>query len=116
MLNSSPKHNRPTWLCCISWGLLFMGCLATGVKAQEETATQVYRKTLPSTVWIVWQMEPGRYSTGTGWVIDRTLKLVITNHHVVEGTEQVSVYFPQVDPDNPTTIMSDSQWYLDKGK
>lgn len=32
--------------------------------------------------------------SGTGWVLDAERRLVITNHHVIEGAKTINVYFP----------------------
>ncbi|MFQ5730318.1 MAG: trypsin-like peptidase domain-containing protein [Planctomycetaceae bacterium] len=32
--------------------------------------------------------------SGTGWILDVEQRLVITNHHVIEGAKTVNVYFP----------------------
>ncbi|MCA9135576.1 MAG: tetratricopeptide repeat protein [Planctomycetales bacterium] len=34
---------------------------------------------------------------GTGWVVDRQQRLMVTNHHVIEGWLDCDVYFPEYD-------------------
>ncbi len=49
----------------------------------------VYQSTLKSTAWITTSN-----ATGTGVVVDRDERLVITNYHVIQGNEKVTVFFP----------------------
>jgi tetratricopeptide (TPR) repeat protein len=63
--------------------------------AGADTATKnIYQRTLHGTCWIIVQHGNGA-STGTGWVVDRERKLVVTNQHVVENEDKVIVVFPQ---------------------
>src|SRR5262245_19945074 len=64
--------------------------LAAG-QDNEPTLPEAHRSLLPSTCWIVNQPLG---ATGTGWIIDARRRLIITNEHVVEGTDSVFVYFP----------------------
>jgi tetratricopeptide (TPR) repeat protein len=71
---------------------------------QSETAApgplppkEVYHKLLPSTCWVVREQQVGSetvVSCGTGWVVDVGRRLIVTNHHVVEGVDTVGVVFP----------------------
>src|SRR5439155_4712867 len=45
--------------------------------------------TLKSTCWVI---TPG--GDGTGWVLDREQKLIVTNRHVVGDFNEVKVMFP----------------------
>jgi tetratricopeptide (TPR) repeat protein len=57
------------------------------------TQKQVYRQTLRGTVKVYVRF--GNITvTGTGWVADQKLRLVMTNHHVVGNASAVSVLFP----------------------
>jgi tetratricopeptide (TPR) repeat protein len=52
---------------------------------------------LPSTCWVLHQKQVGNkvYSGwGTGWVIEGGRRLIVTNHHVVDGFDVVDVFFP----------------------
>ena len=83
-------------------------CLATTVAApaiaQETLSTtetslaapELYLQTLRGTVWIVNETAEGTFF-GTGWLVDEDTRLIITNDHVVEGTDQVKVYYPRFD-------------------
>lgn len=55
---------------------------------------QIYKKLLKSSVWIV-NVQPGSVGTGSGSVVDRDERLVLTNEHVAnEKATRVLVMFP----------------------
>ena len=64
------------------------------------SAEQLYRDILPATCWIVVATDDG-LATGTGWIVDRDQRLLITNHHVVADQKNrvvadnsLRVFFP----------------------
>jgi tetratricopeptide (TPR) repeat protein len=62
---------------------------AANASAAELKRSELYKRTLQSAAWIVTAK-----GSGSGWVVDRSARLVITNHHVTGGESQVKVYFP----------------------
>jgi S1-C subfamily serine protease/pSer/pThr/pTyr-binding forkhead associated (FHA) protein len=59
---------------------------------------QIFEKALPSTVWVVVpQGRPNAYSFGSGSLVDRERKLIITAQHVVGDRPDVAVFFPHYD-------------------
>ena len=52
-------------------------------------AQQIYNQAIHSVVWI----HAGEF-TGSGVLIDKRRKLVVTNQHVTDNTEWVDVFFP----------------------
>lgn len=54
----------------------------------------VYERTLRATVWVVSPMEGSRASMGTGVLVDRERRLLLTNYHVVGDRDEVVVFFP----------------------
>jgi HEAT repeat protein/S1-C subfamily serine protease len=63
--------------------------------AAAPDAEQIYKQLLKSTVLIIQVGSDGNsLGVGTGSLIDKQHKLVLTNHHVVEGASQVMVFFP----------------------
>src|SRR5262245_47091539 len=56
----------------------------------ENTASE---KILPSTAWVV-TISGSQFSTGTGCLIDRERRLLITCSHVVKDQPKATVYFP----------------------
>jgi S1-C subfamily serine protease len=61
----------------------------------------IYKRLLPSTaLFVVDRHDPaGKRVTalGTGWLVDRNRKLLVTNHHVVGDGLSVKVYFPIIE-------------------
>lgn len=67
------------------------------------TSEELYEHTLKGTCWVVMQK-----GSGTGWVLDRDKRLVITNAHVVPDTDEVKVYFPVKKGES---VQTDPTWY-----
>jgi HEAT repeat protein len=71
------------------------GETASASGADSPTGRDVYQHVLKSTVWIVVPNQDGSAMGGTGTLIDRGHKWVLTNFHVVAGaTNQILVFFP----------------------
>jgi S1-C subfamily serine protease len=66
------------------------------VFAGPENGEKVYQRTVHGTVWILVQRPEG-LASGTGSLIDKTHRLVITNYHVVGDSPKVFVFFPAFD-------------------
>ncbi len=67
-----------------------------GVSAQRPPdlpAQQIYNQAIHSVVWIA-TLGDNWFGKGSGVVIDKTRRLVVTNEHVVRNTELISVFFP----------------------
>ena len=58
-----------------------------------DSGTAVYQKVLKSTVWVHSERTRGT-ATGTGSLIDKGRRLVLTNYHVVGDVKRATVYFP----------------------
>src|SRR5262249_5822169 len=59
------------------------------------TANEVYQYTLKSVAWIFVPIDAQRAATGTGTLVDRQNRLVLTNYHVVAtGQGLAAVLFP----------------------
>ncbi len=69
--------------------LLAWAAWAAPVTDRPPTGPELSEKTLPSVAWVV----AGR-NKGTGWLVDRGRRLLITNHHVVGDEDGVEVVFP----------------------
>jgi S1-C subfamily serine protease len=61
--------------------------------AQELDTADLYLKVVKSTVYVVQPLKGG-YSRGSGSLIDKDKRLVLTNFHVVDEAEWVYVQFP----------------------
>ena len=68
--------------------------------AMAETTN--YSRVLPSTVWIITSNAEDQTSTGTGVLIDRERRLVLTNAHVVGESRTAVVFFPEIKDGTPT--------------
>jgi S1-C subfamily serine protease len=104
MTRTTPRLLSVAALALLS--LAFAGRAA----AKEYSAKELYKQTLRAT-GLVWTP----YGRGTGWVIDRGRKLMITNHHVVAGegssvVDEVAVVFPEYRKDR---VVAQRDAYLD---
>src|SRR5262249_44792405 len=63
-------------------------------KQVGASKNDIYRHVLKSTGWVVNLMSDQRAATGTGTVIDKRNRLLLTNYHVVYRAQQVLVLFP----------------------
>jgi tetratricopeptide (TPR) repeat protein len=68
----------------------------------------VYKKMLPGVVFIGVTNAEGDSWQGTGWVLDREQRLVVTNQHVIEGVEECSVFFPMFEEGRLITSLAQS--------
>ncbi|OWK43423.1 trypsin-like peptidase domain-containing protein [Fimbriiglobus ruber] len=85
--------------------------LVAPAAAQDVAAgTKVYKQTVPSVVWIH-STRTRALATGSGTLIDRERRLVLTNYHVVEDNPRATVYFPQFRDGQP---ISDRQYYEER--
>jgi len=89
---------RRTRLFFTALALGFAGLAIVLLWPKVDVRTKVYQKTLPSVALV--EVEDG---SGSGVLIDRQRKWLLTNHHVVflDGqnrvSEQITVYFPSYD-------------------
>lgn len=104
-IKSSVSESRSAFsaslLCCLIAGL-------STVKADSE----VYKKALPSTVWVL-AKSGGETSSGTGVLIDAEKKLVITNFHIVGEARAAVLFFPDMKNGSPVVTR---KHYLDNVK
>src|SRR5438874_767876 len=59
-----------------------------------EGGVRVYQNVLKSSVWVRSDRGGGQVATGSGSLIDRPRRLVLTNYHVVGDIERVTVLLP----------------------
>ena len=86
-------------------------CLVAGMSAAKADS-EVYKKALPSTVWVL-AKTAGTTSSGTGVLIDAEKKLVITNFHVVGEARAAVIFFPDMKNEKPIVTQ---KHYLDNVK
>ena len=91
--------------------LLAVGCglvlLAGRVSGQDTAAKKLYPQMLQATGWV---RNFAGNEEGTGWVVDRAQRLMLTNWHVVVKTDAVTVYFPVVQGGK---VVSERSFYQD---
>lgn len=63
--------------------------LTKSADAQPLTGRKVFERALSSTCWVT-----NSYGRGTGWVLDREKRLIVTNDHVVQTVDVSEVFFP----------------------
>ena len=76
------------------------------VSTPQPTADQVYNDAIRAVVWIV---NAGRYE-GSGVLLDKRYRLVVTNAHVTGSQNTIDVYFPT--PDENSEFIKDRDFYL----
>jgi hypothetical protein len=82
------------------------------VPSPVDVGASAYRKVLASTVWIHSDRGRGRLATGSGSVVDRGRRLVLTNYHVVGDVKKVTVFFPVYGADKKA--IPERNYYLDR--
>ncbi len=65
----------------------------------------VYARALPAMAWV----RAGAEGLGTGWLVDRPRRLLLTCHHVVGEAKAVEVFFPVFDG---STVIVERSYYL----
>src|SRR5262249_27508585 len=63
--------------------------------ADDTPRKNIYQRTLPATALVLANTgQPGATLAGTGWVVDRDRRLLVTNYHLVGNQDRVNVVFP----------------------
>jgi hypothetical protein len=62
-----------------------------------DAGASVYQKVVRSTAWVHSDRGSGRLATGSGALVDKGRRLVLTNYHVVGDVKSATVFFPQYD-------------------
>jgi hypothetical protein len=62
-----------------------------------DAGASVYQKVVRSTAWVHSDRGGGKKATGSGALVDKGRRLVLTNYHVVGDVKQATVFFPQYD-------------------
>src|SRR5947207_12283535 len=91
--NRSAAMSHRFWPACLA---ALAVVLASGPARGQtvEGGVRVYQTVLKSSVWIVSDRGSGQTAYGSGSLIDRQRKLVLTNYHVVGDIDRVTVFFP----------------------
>jgi hypothetical protein len=64
-----------------------------------DAGASAYKTVLRSTVWVHSDRGGGKLATGSGSLVDRGRRLVLTNYHVVGDVKRATVYFPDFGSD-----------------
>jgi tetratricopeptide (TPR) repeat protein len=75
-------------------GLLLLFIAVWPPAASADEARDVYKKAIHGVALVQVRVATNSTSQGTGWVVDRAKKLLVTNQHVVENADLVNVIFP----------------------
>jgi len=67
-----------------------------------------------STAWIHSDRGGGKLATGTGTLVDKGRRLVLTNYHVVGDVKNATVYFPEFEGRDAKKTISDRKHYTDR--
>lgn len=78
-----------------------------------DSGASVYQKVVHSTVWIHSDRPGDKHFTGSGSLVDKGRRLVLTNYHVVGDVKKATVYFPAFDGRKP---ISERKYYTDRSR
>lgn len=81
-------------------------------KPDKAEGATVYKKAVPSVVWIHSKRSAG-LATGSGSLVDADRRLVLTNYHVVLDTPTAKVFFPHIRDGQP---VAEKDYYRDRAK
>ena len=91
----------------LTFGLQGVGyCQADSTADPELSVNHIYDKVIRSVVWII-----TNNSQGSGVLIDRDLRIVVTNHHVTKDHKAMMVCFPVRDRNGD--LIEDREFYVD---
>ena len=85
----------------------------TPLEPRRLSVDEIYDKTIQSLVWIVSTVnQDDSMSQGSGVLIDKELKLAVTNHHVLKDSDEVAVFFPVRDKQG--ILIDERDFYLNR--
>ncbi len=79
-----------------------------------DAGATVYQKVVRSTAWVHSDRGGGKLATGTGSLVDKGRRLVLTNYHVVGDVKRATVYFPEFEGREAKKTISDRKHYTDR--
>ena len=91
--------------------LIIVSALPAAGFAQGEGA-KVYKGAVPSVVWVHSTRDRG-LATGSGTLIDKERRLVLTNYHVVQENPNAKVFFAVLRDGQP---VSEKDYYIDRAR
>ena len=93
--NLSPKT-----ICKLLWPTLAGGLILALAASSAMAGVENYRNVLDSTTWVLSKNSDGT-SSGTGVLVDKDRKLVITNAHVVGDSRNAVIFFRDIKDETP---------------
>lgn len=102
MTTSRLKIIAIAFTCMLGW--------QPDLRAQDNVGSQVYKKVIRSVVWVHSTRDRG-LATGSGTLIDKDKRLILTNYHVVEDNPKARVFFPDFRDDQP---IAEKKHYTDR--
>jgi Flp pilus assembly protein TadD len=97
------RRTRVIALCLAALALVGS---AGQARAGELRNREIYEKAIRTAAWV--RVPRGG---GSGWVVDRAARLLVTNHHVVGSHDTVDVYFPAY---RDGKVVTEKEYYLKK--
>src|SRR5947209_17703156 len=95
---------------CAAAALLVLPLVGPAPARADDEGAKVYQEALKSVVWIYSPRGKDKAATGTGSVIDRKLKLILTNYHVVGDGDTATVMFPAY---KGNKVIAEREYYRD---
>lgn len=77
-----------------------------------DAGAKVYKQSIRSVAWIHSERGAGKMATGSGSLIDKGRRLVLTNYHVVGDVHNATVFFPDFGADRK--VIPERKHYLDR--
>ena len=90
-------------------GLAACTLLACTFSIRADEPSAVFHNTIDGVVWIRNFLPDNKTTFGTGFLIDRERRLVVTNWHVTRGEETMDVFFPVRDKQG--RLIDDRDYY-----
>jgi S1-C subfamily serine protease len=88
------SSNRKTWMIVGGLAALVLVALlidSLGGGSQERTVSELVREAKPSTLLVKGLYDDQPYGSGSGWVYDADRGLIVTNSHVLIGSDRFQV-------------------------
>ncbi|MFM8274215.1 MAG: serine protease, partial [Gemmata sp.] len=103
------------------FALLLLGSLASltagrpkSEPAPADAGASAYQRVIRSTAWVHSDRGAGKLATGTGTLVDRSRRLLLTNYHVVGDVRRATVYFPEFEGREAKRAIADRKHYQDR--